>query len=207
MNRSSLLSKAALFLLLISISTAASAWGWGLGPDADILPVVGETRGDVIFVPYEAGTGPCAAYQPIPDPLPPVQNPPTLASVQTVTTSAGVLKHVGRVVIETAHCAEGPFALDGDVTFHAVGGTIEGIYEAETLLILPPPEPPLYIPITGSLVVQEGVYEITGGTGRFENVSGRLPFNVFVGVGEFGYASEMTWSIRMAIAGHIQFPE
>ena len=207
MRRLHVLNKLGLFLLLVSISAVAIAWGWGVSPNASILPIVGETRGDVNWIPYEAGTGPCAAYQPIPDPFPPVQMPPPVANVQTVTTSTGVLNRLGRVVIETAHCAEGPFALGGAVTIYAVDGTIEGIYEAGTLLVLPPPEPPFFVPATGGLVVQEGVYEITGGTGSFENVSGRLPFQVFVSVGEYGYSADMTWSARMAIAGHIQFPE
>ena len=124
-----------------------------------------------------------------------------------MTTTVGVLKRIGRVVMETAHCAQGPFALDGHFVMYAEGGTIEGIYESGTILVTPPPEPPLFLPMTGSLLVQEGVYEVTGGTGLFENVTGRLPFQVFVSVGEFGFAADMTWSIRMAIAGHIQFTE
>lgn len=207
MKSLSLLSKSALFLVLISLSMVVSAKGWGVAPSDEIQPVVGETSGDVNFIPYEIFTGPCAGFPPIPDPLPPAEIPPPLANVQTVTTSAGVLKYIGRVVIETAHCAEGPYARDGTMIIHAVDGTIEGVYEAETLLVTPPPGPPFGIPETGGLVVQEGVYKITGGTGHYENVSGSLPFNVFVGVGEYGYAIDMTWSIRMAIAGHIQFPE
>lgn len=207
MSRLNLLSKAVLFLSLISISTAAVAWGWGLSSDTDILPVAGETRGDVNWVAYDVGEGPCAAYAPIPDPLPPISDPPTFANVQTLSRSVGIMRPIGRVVIETAHCAEGPFALDGTVTFYAAGGTIEGFYEAVTLFILPPPEPPLYLPATGSLIVQETEYVITGGTGRFENVGGSLLAQVFIEVGDYGYAAEFTWSIRQALAGHIQFPE
>jgi hypothetical protein len=205
MNRYSLFSKAALILLLISISTMAGAWGWGLSPDTDVLPVAGETRGDVNWMVYDVGEGPCAAYTPIPDPIPPTY-PPTFANIQTLTTSIGILRPLGRVVIETAHCAEGPFALNGTMTLYAAGGTIEGIYEGETLFILPPPGPP-YIPATGSLIVMESTFKLTGGSGHFENVSGRLIAQEFIEVGDYGYAADTTWSFRHTIAGYIQFPE
>lgn len=206
MNRFKLLRKAALMLLLISIATAAIAWGWGLSPDTDVLPVAGEMRGDVTWMVYDVGEGPCATYDPIPDPIPP-STPPTFANIQTLTASVGILRPLGRVVIKTAHCAQGPFSLDGTLTLNTVGGTIEGVYEADTLFILPPPEPPFYIPATGSLIVQETAYEITGGTGSFENVSGRLLAQVFVEVGDYGYAADGNWTFRQTIAGHILFPE
>ena len=116
MNMLNALSRAALFLLLISLSTTASAWGWGLSSDTDILPVSGEMRGDVTWVADEVGTGPCGAYTPIPDPIPPVSNQPTFANVQTVTASQGIVRPLGRVIVETAHCAEGPLGLDGTRT-------------------------------------------------------------------------------------------
>jgi len=207
MTKLNLLNRAALFLLLISMSTAVSAWGWGLGSNTEVLPVAGETRGNVNFIAYDVGTGPCAAFTPFPDPFPPISEPPTFASVQTVTTSQGILRPLGRVIVETAHCAEGPFALDGTVTIYTAGGTLEGAYVAETQFVTPVPGPPSFIPAIGSLVVQETVYEITGGTGRFENASGRLSAHVFVKVGDYGYAADMTWSIQQAIAGYILFPE
>lgn len=206
MNRFKLLNKAAWMLLLISISTAAIAWGWGLSKDTDILPVAGEMRGDVTWVAYDVGEGPCAAYDPVPDPIPP-STPPTFANIQTLTVSVGILRPLGRVIVETAHCAQGSFSLDGTLTLNTVGGTIEAVYEADTLFILPPPEPPFYIPATGSLIVQETAYEITGGTGSFENVSGRLVAQVFIEVGDYGYAEDGKWTFRQTIAGHIQFPE
>ncbi len=209
MNRSTVVLKTALMLLLISISQAALAWGWGwgFGPGVQVLPVVGETRGEVYWMAYPVGEGPCAAYAPVPDPLPPVEMPPTMANVQSLSTTTGVIKRIGKVIVETAHCAEGSATLDGTILIHAVGGTIEGIYESDTVLVMPPPETPLSLPALGSVMVLEGVYEITGGTGRYENVSGRLPFQVFVNVGEWGYADDMTWKLRMAISGHLLFPE
>ena len=96
---------------------------------------------------------------------------------------------------------------DGNMTLYAAGGTIEAVYEGETLFIQPLPEPPLFLPATGSLIVMESTFEITGGSGRFENVDGRLVAQEFVEVGEYGYAAEMTWSFRHAITGFIQFPE
>lgn len=207
MTKLNLLIKAVLFLLLISMSTAASAWGWGLSSDTDILPVAGKTRGDVNFIAYDVGTGPCEDFAPIPDPIPPISDPPTFANVQTVTTSQGILRPLGRVILETAHCAEGPYALDGSVTVYAAGGTLKGVYVAETQFVVPMPEPPLYLPDIGSVVVQETVYEIAGGTGRFENASGRLTAHVFITVGSYGYADDMTWSIQQAIAGYIFFSE
>ena len=93
------------------------------------------------------------------------------------------------------------------MTLYAAGGTIDASYEGETLVILPMPEPPFYIPATGSLIVMESTFEITGGSGRFENVSGRLVAQEFIEVGEYGFAAEMTWSFRHAITGYIQFPE
>lgn len=207
MTKLNLFSKTVLSLLLISMSTVVFAWGWGLSSNTDILPVAGETRGDVNFIAYDVGTGPCADFAPVPNPIPPISDPPTFASVQTVTTSQGILRPLGRVILETAHCAEGPFALDGNVTVYAAGGTLEGVYMAETQFIMPMPEPPLFLPAIGGLVVQETVYEITGGTGRFENASGRVTSHVFITVGDYGYAVDMTWSIRQAIAGYIQFPE
>lgn len=207
MSRLNLFAKAALFLLLISTSTAASAWGWGLSPETDVLPAAGETMGEVNWIVDDVGEGPCAAYTPIPDPLPPISNPPTFVNAQTLTKSVGILRPLGRVVIETAHCAEGPYALDGTVTLYAAGGTLEGVYVAETLFITPPPGSPLDLPANGSLIVQETTYEITGGTGRFEDAGGTLLAQVFIEVGDYGYAAEMTWSIRQAIAGHVLFPE
>lgn len=207
MARLNLFTQAALFLLLLTLSSVAHAWGWGLSDDTNVLPVTGETRGDVNFIAYDVGTGPCAGYTPAPDPIPPVTDPPTLANFQTVTTSQGIVRPLGRVVVETAHCAEGPFALDGTITVYAAGGTLEGVYVAETQFVVPMPEPPLFLPAVGGLVVQEAVYDITGGTGRFENSSGRLMANVFITVGDYGYAADMTWSIRQAIAGYILFPE
>lgn len=207
MSRLNLFGKAAIFLLLISISTAASAWGWGLSTDTDILPLAGETRGEANWVAYDVGTGPCAGFEPVPDPFPPISIPPTFANIQTVTTSQGIMRPLGRVIIETAHCAEGPFALDGTITIYAAGGTLEGVYMTQTLFVMPMPEPPLFLPANGATIVQEGLYEITGGTGRFENATGRLPVQVFITAGEYGYAADMTWSIRQAIAGHILFSE
>ena len=206
MNKLNLLGKAALILPLILISSAAGAWGWGLSYDTDVLPVTGEVRGDVYWEVYDLGEGPCAAYDPIPDPIPPT-DPPTLTNIQSLTTSAGILRPLGRVVIETAHCAQGPYALDGIMTLYAAGGTIEAVYEGETLFIQPMPEPPLFLPATGSLIVMESTFEITGGSGRFENVGGRLVAQEFVEVGDYGYAAETTWSFRHAITGYIQFPE
>jgi len=111
MKRLNLLSQAALILLLTSTSTVALAWGWGLSSDTGILPVAGQASGDVNFIAYDVGTGPCAGFAPIPNPIPPISDPPAFANVQTVTTSQGILRPLGRVVLETAHCAEGPFAL------------------------------------------------------------------------------------------------
>jgi len=91
---------------------------------------------------------------------------------------------------------------------HARRGTIEGFYESETIdLVGPEPQPPFFLPDTGSVLIQAGAYVITGGTGRYEGVIGRLEFQVIVTVGEWGYAEDLTWTIRQVIAGHIQFPE
>ena len=207
MTKLNLFGKSVLFLLLASMSTALYAWGWGLSNDTEVLPVAGEMRGNVNFIAYDVGTGPCASFTPVPDPIPPISDPPTFASVQTVSTSQGILRPLGKVIIETAHCAEGPFALDGTVTVYAAGGTLEGVYVAETQFVVPMPEPPLFLPTVGGIVVQETVYEITGGTGRLENASGRLTAHVFITVGDYGYAADMIWSIQQAIAGYILFPE
>ena len=193
-------------VFLISVSRSVIAWGWGQGDG--VRSVIGETKGDVTYESFDVGTGPCAAFPPAPDPLPPIGDPPTFANIQTKTLQAGRLKGIGWVAVDTKHCAEGPYARNGEVILHTKHGSIEGFYESETIaLVGPEPQPPLYLPVTGSVLVQAGAYMITGGTGRYEGVIGRLEFQVFVDVGEWGFAEELTWTIRQVIAGHIQFPE
>jgi len=115
--------------------------------------------------------------------------------VQTLSDVKGQLTHLGSATLTTAHCAsaDGGLALDGHATFTAANG--DEIFATYTAHMVTPPPP---------LIVEEGELIITGGTGRFENATGRVPFTVYVNPVS-PPTIDAKWPIRYVFAGTITF--
>ncbi len=115
------------------------------------------------------------------------------APFETVTDTEGYMTHMGNSVQATSHCASWPvpiFALGGWAVFVAANGDeVWAEYEAVTK-------------IPGPIIVQEAVYTIVGGTGRFSGATGELD-----GLIEITYLGEgiPNWPIEMAFSGTITY--
>jgi hypothetical protein len=119
----------------------------------------------------------------------------TTQPVQTLANSKGSIIHLGRTMFATTHCAspDGMLALEGHATFTAPNGDqIFATYTAHTVAIPPP------------LIVQEGELSITGGTGRFEHATGRVPFTVYVNPVS-PPTPEAKWPVQFVFAGTITY--
>jgi len=119
----------------------------------------------------------------------------TTQPVQTLTSAKGQLTHLGNAMVTTTHCAsaDGLLALDGHATFTAANG--DQVFASYTSHTTAPPPP---------LIVQEGELIITGGTGRFEHATGRVPFTVYVSPIS-PPSSDAKWPIRFVFAGTITY--
>ena len=195
-----------LVLALIPFLTSAYAGGWGFGKGDTAVPVSGNTVGEVQFVFYD----PAITNDPCPD-SPPVTvipgDPPQLIKAQTTTQTVGWLERVGWVGLDSSHC----FNVNPDIPafvaengfveiFDRRGGVLSGTYESVQLsppFAFPPPDP-----VQDDIIVEEGVIQIEEGTGRFEGVSGKLVFRVYVRVNLEG-----NYGIRWVISGLMDLPE
>lgn len=119
----------------------------------------------------------------------------TTQPVQTLANVTGQLTHLGNSAITTAHCASsnGMLALDGHATFTAANG--DQIFATYTGHVIAPPAP---------LIIEEGELIITGGTGRFEHASGRVPFTVYVNPVS-PPTNDARWPIQFVFAGTITY--
>jgi hypothetical protein len=119
----------------------------------------------------------------------------TMQPVQTLGDSKGSIIHLGRTTFATAHCAspDGMLALDGHATFTAPNG--DQIFATYTAHTVAPPPP---------LIVQEGELSITGGTGRFQHATGRVPFTVYVNPVS-PPSPEAKWPVQFVFAGTISY--
>ena len=189
-------------VVLAFASTTVDAKGLRLGQSQDAVPVTGSSLGEVSFLFSDLGTGPCAGF-------PPAQNPVTgeLNNAQTVSMKEGWLSRVGWVAIDSAHCFNikvdetGVPVLDEDgfPIFLSENGTIEivtrngdSIFGSYDGVQLTPGVPPS----DGDQIINEGVIQIEGGTGRFEGAGGKLVYRVYVRVNFAG-----GWPIRYVISG------
>lgn len=115
--------------------------------------------------------------------------------VQTLSNVKGQLTHLGSATLTSAHCAsgDGSLALDGHATFTAADG--DEIFATYTGHMVTPPPP---------LIVEEGELIITGGNGRFEKATGRVPFTVYVNPVS-PPTMDAKWPIRYVFAGTISY--
>lgn len=116
----------------------------------------------------------------------------TGAPFQTLTASEGKMTHMGRTQLSTSHCStiDGSAAVGGEATFTAANGDeIWATYTAVTMA-----GPPL--------IVQESSFVIVGGTGRFENATGRLLGMVYV---TFEGFDDPSWPLEFVFAGAISY--
>lgn len=115
--------------------------------------------------------------------------------VQTLSHVGGQVTHLGNATLTSAHCAsaDGTLALDGQVTFTGANG--DELYGTYTGHMVTPPPP---------LIVEEGELIFTGGTGRFEKVTGRVPFTVYVNP-VTPPTADAKWPIRWVFAGTITY--
>jgi len=113
--------------------------------------------------------------------------------VETVTETAGWIRGMGWMAMDTRHCSPGNDGLvtDGQATFTSwKGDELVASYTAET--VMPPP-----------WIVQEVKFTILGGTGRFEDAFGTL-FATLIVEGQFdddGEPMAGPWRLRFAFSG------
>jgi hypothetical protein len=141
---------------------------------AELRPFWGSAKGEVSFV--------------LSDACPP-------QPVQTLTTSRGQVTHLGSATLTTSHCAssDGTQALNGRATFTAANGDqVFATYTGHT------------VAASQELIVQEGEFAITGGTGRFAQASGRAPFTVYINPVS-PPTLDAKWPIRFSFAGSISY--
>jgi len=193
-------------LVLCALATTTLAGGShsSLNDGVKAVSVSGMLSGEVTFIPFfpqaPGETGPCEGYNFLQDPATGEIIPGS--SIQTLSTTEGQLSRMGRLTLDTTHCAQ--FTSDGNseakagtATFMTpTGDMLYGTYEAFPL------SPPV-VPI-GGLIIQEGVTEIIGGTGYFAGASGQLAFRVYV---RFEGLDDWSWPIDYVISGLIHVPE
>jgi hypothetical protein len=115
----------------------------------------------------------------------------------SVADVEGEMTHLGRTMFSSRHCIGLPFqdmrggtavftAANGDKLFVSAGA---GTFEITKY--------------TPQLIVEEGVYTITGGTGRFQDASGSLNVTCFVAPG--GQPPPGPWRVEIVFAGTISY--
>ena len=159
---------------LAILAAMATAAATAAQSQAQLVPFWGHTAGEV----YYGNPGAC-----------------TTQPLQTLSTSQGEVTHLGKSTLTTAHCAsrDGSLALGGQATFTAANGDqIFATYTAHVVSFSPP------------LLVEQGEFTITGGTGRFERASGLVPFTVYVKVISPPTA-DAKWPIELVFAGAMSY--
>ena len=193
-------------LVLFAFATTALAGGGhnSLNNGVKAVPVFGKMSGEVTFIPFfpqfPGDTGPCEGYNFLQDPATGEIIPGS--SIQTLSTTKGQLARIGRLTLDTTHCAQ--YTSDGNSEAKAgpaafmteTGDMLYGTYEAVPL------SPPV-LPI-GGLIIQEGVTDIIGGTGIFAGASGKLTFRVYV---VFEGFDDWVWPLEYVISGLVHVPE
>ena len=161
--------------LLVSTSVAAR------GFKTPIKQLWGFTSGEAEFVENFACFNP--------DPL----RPP----VETVTATAGWIRGMGWVAMDTWHCTPGDdgLVIDGQATFTLwKGHELTATYTAET--VMPPP-----------VIVQEIKFSILGGTGRFEDAFGTFLATAVI-EGQFVDGepnAEVPWKLKFSYTGWLNY--
>jgi hypothetical protein len=115
--------------------------------------------------------------------------------VQTISANEGNVTHLGNSTLATAHCAssDGTQALNGHATFTGANGAeVTATYTSHT------------VAASAQLIVQEGEFTILGGTGRFTQAVGRVPFTVYISPVS-PPTLEAKWPIRFVFAGTISY--
>jgi len=111
---------------------------------------------------------------------------------QTLSSTEGVMMHMGRSELFTAHCAtpDGSAAVGGVATLVAANGDeVSLTYSARTEA-----GPPV--------IMQVAEFIIVGGTGRFEGASGVLTGMVYITFLGFDVPA---WPIEFVLAGTIMY--
>lgn len=117
--------------------------------------------------------------------------------METITETAGWIRGLGWVAVDTWHCTPGNDGLvtDGQATFTLwKGGELSATYTAET--VMPPP-----------VIVQEVKFSVLGGTGDFEDAFGTL-LAALVIEGQFVDGqpnAEVPWKLKFAYSGWLSY--
>jgi hypothetical protein len=116
----------------------------------------------------------------------------------TVSEAEGQLTHLGRAATTSRHCAGGDgLPLYGTAVFTAANGDeVRATYAAGTFHVTTFAPP---------LLVEEGEYTITGGTGRFQNASGTLNVTVFLTMVDFPPGPSSHWPAEFVFVGTISY--
>lgn len=117
----------------------------------------------------------------------------------SVADVEGEMTHLGRTTFSSTHCMVGPPPLSemrgGTAYFIAANGdTLSVSAGADTFHSK--------IDTDSGLLVEEGVYTITGGTGRFQGASGSLNVTCFVTLGS---PPPGPWPVEIAFVGTISY--
>jgi len=124
--------------------------------------------------------------------------PPGSFGVRALLDAAGDVKHLGAAVIHAEHTPwPGPEGrvTDGEFTITAANGDqISGIYEGTS----EPPDPET------DIAIGHANFVVTGGTGRFKDVSGIIQAAVFIVVGPSEIGA--VWPITYVLEGTVDLP-
>ena len=120
----------------------------------------------------------------------------TGAPWQTLTAAEGRMTHLGRTRLSTAHCStlDGNAAVQGTATFTAANGDEVWVTFTSSTVVWPAPP--------DMLIVQDGDFTVVGGTGRFEDASGRLQGTMYV---TFEGFDDPSWPIRFVFSGTLVY--
>ncbi len=167
-----------------AVTPAAQALRGGLGENPQPRPFEGSMRGVV----HWAWTTVCA-YQP----------------VRTLTDGVAEVTHLGKVTITAAHCssANGQAALDGEMTLIAANGDrLVGTYTAH---VVAPPPAEAGCEGKPMCIAEEGVFTVTGGTGRFAHATGSVTLTVGAYPTDMPPTIESQWPALQVFHGTITY--
>ncbi len=110
-----------------------------------------------------------------------------------VSEAEGELTHLGRTTFASRHCAGG-----GTAVFTAANGDEAFLTAAPGTFQVTKFDPP-------RLMIEEGEYTVTGGTGRFQSASGTLAVTVYITPAPFPPGPSTRWPVEIVFVGTISY--
>jgi hypothetical protein len=106
----------------------------------------------------------------------------------TLASTRGDLSHLGDTLYESSHCT-GPVAIGTGSLVAANGDELYFNYYTPTVEV-------------GPIIIQEGTFFITGGTGRFAGAIGEVTGTIYI---TFEGMADPSWPIEIVFAGTLVY--